>query len=219
MATAFTSEWEWTSINRSQDVSVQNSEQTTRNNWVVTRKRISNEAYDSQLGESAASLTAYNGGVTETVTPPETEVIVFDTTTNWTKTTTLWIPSGTTNNGAPIYVSDEDPNIPDATRINILYLAYSAISSKFLWYAYESVDGAPGPGINRVGGDEEVTRPSLDGYLFDDLGGTFTGTSTSSISSASVYDFYCSGDNQTYQEQGVDWFTQTQTWIFKDGFQ
>lgn len=214
----FTSEWEWVSINREQDVSVSNGNTLTRNNWSVTRKRVSNAPYVSEVGTEKSELTAYNGGVSETVRPPETEVVTFDTTTAWTKTTTLWIPSGLTNNNAPIYVSNESPNIPDPSKINILYVSYDAVDEEFTWYAYESVDGLPGPSINRCGSDDYTTIPSLDGLLFDNSFGSFTGSATSSITTAPIYDFYCSSDNQSYGQNGVDWFTQTQTWIFKDGY-
>ena len=216
---ADTTNWEWININRSQDVTISIGSTLTRNNWVLTRKRISDASYSSELGDTSSSLSGYNGGVTETVTPPLTDVINFDTATNWTATATDWIPSGATNNGAPVYVTTADPNIPSSTKINIIFLYENVPTGEFGWKVYESVDGSPGPSINYVSGLESDPAPSIDGYDFDTINGSFTGTATASVSQQAAQDFYCSGDNQVYNQSSVDWFTQQQTWIFKDGFQ
>ena len=49
--------------------------------------------------------------------------------------------------------------------------------------------------------------------------GTFTGTSTPYNGSfPSVGTFLCTADSQSYQQRGVDWYQQVQTWSFKDGW-
>ena len=65
--------------------------------------------------------------------------------------------------------------------------------------------------------------PALDGQtmLASTAAGTFTPTSDSEVSVGNFEiegTFLCTGDVQNYDQRGVDWFQQVQTWSFKDSW-
>jgi len=85
---AFTSNWEWVSRNRVLDVNIDSSgTRTTRNNWTMTRTRISDAPFASELGDEADVLSAYAGAELVAEYNAEENYIQFDATQNWTDTT------------------------------------------------------------------------------------------------------------------------------------
>jgi hypothetical protein len=120
---ASTSEWSWISINRETDISVSGGVFSSRPNWSMTRSRISNDTYSGQLGESATSLSAYNGGVTETVIVPVINYLSFDANTAWTLAATRWDATGYIKNGSMSYTPHYGTaNIPDAGKKNVAFI-------------------------------------------------------------------------------------------------
>lgn len=238
---AVTSEWEWVGINRTQDITISGGILTKRNNWTATRKRISNDTFVSSLGTTATSLSAYNGGTIETVTAPNISVVLFNANTAWTLTSTLWIPTGYIRNGSMSYTQYQGTaNIPDALKKNVAYLATYDNNGVFtyIWVVTEAspetvrdnswdsvIQKWVGAVLTQPNGSDYVfasvwssVGDSISGKAFPSSFGTFTGGATAYFSTSSVPSFYCSSDIQTYDQNGVDWFTQIQTWSNKDNW-
>ena len=74
---AVTSGWSWKNIARGINTNVYAGITRTRNNWSLNRYRISDDTYSSELGTLATSLSAANGGVTETVNAPSVNAVTF----------------------------------------------------------------------------------------------------------------------------------------------
>jgi len=208
------------------DSSYQGATLLTRNNWVIIRKRISDDDYDSELGEEESSLSAYNGGVTETIAGPVISgYTIGPTVRNYTNTTDVCIPTGQIQNGSAVYATPSTiTNIPDSEKRNVLHLV--AVGSELNWsygeFTQAEVDTLTVPdsrGTSYVYDDSNKPAGSLPVSLNMNLyGGTFVG-SNGAIASTYAYPFTCTGDNQVYEQQSVDWYTQRQTWVFKDGWQ
>jgi len=236
----FKSEWEWVNIARGLDYSAQNGVSTKRNNWVLTRSRISNDSYASQLDETLFSLTAYNGGVPERIdgiTGIPVEGLFFDNSTTWTANTTPWVPFDFNAQTQYRYQPSGAANIPSASHVNQCYFnrldntnvifgwfvleVPIAIASNTFRQPYSSyLNGIRNSTIYTEVDLANGTFPQTpEGLLFDTAKGTFVGSATPSITITSERgNFLCTGDAQSYQQRGVDWYTQTQTWSFKDSW-
>jgi len=319
-----TSNWSWSVINRGKDISTSGGVQLERNNWTLTRTRISDDVYTSELGDISASLSGFNGGVTETVAAPVREVVKFDTARNWVRTTDEFVDAGYNVNGRRAYVQAfGTDNIPNPNMWKVIWCVFQTgsttggrwvcaelsgidISNKvfasydegdvlvnyargqnaavyfdrteFLkpeglttngssspsfdkrWW-YDSNETQNGEAVYWNGFETTAEAIWYDGANWiisekSDVGGTptnyfsnstltgtytasggwsgspqvssgvrfdpglnpsetFVGESYASISSESG-DLYCTSDVQSYQPQGVDWYTQTQTWTYRD---
>ena len=53
------------------------------------------------------------------------------------------------------------------------------------------------------------------GEVFTGVSGNWTGASTATVADATGY-FLCTSDRQDYATKSVDWYTQRQTWIYRD---
>ena len=230
---AFTSKWVWESIDRSLDISV-GAVSSTRNNWSVVRSRYSDKAYVSELGASEGSLDGENGGVTETIeTGVEIHGVKFDTTRNWVLDSTLWIDNGNEKNGNPVYVQYLANNIPNAAKVNVIYLYKLTSYSQYYWVCtettaadvnantmLENASGEPGSEsyfVNAAWANWNGLATGLDNENFNNNKGTFSGSSRATEDDYPT-GFVCESDRQTYTPVFVDWYKQTQRWVFKTGW-
>lgn len=239
--TPFKSEWEWINVDRGLDYTVINGIEQKRNNWSLSRKRVSNDIYASEVDTRQYSLTAYNGGVPETV-DNTTESIVgglhFDTTTTWTLNTTIWEEWDYSEHLEYRYTpQDGTVNIPDSTKINAC--SFQAIDSSYTAYAWFVVEMEPewlespvrsiySAYTNGIRSADTYTPAEYaakefpltpDGVSFTVPKGTFVGGGSSTAEWGTVAtggEFLCTNDSQQYQQRGVEWYTQQQTWSFKD---
>ena len=237
----FKSEWEWLNINRGIDYSVIDGEQLKRNNWVLTRFRWSNEIYVSELGNRESSLTAYNGGVPETVSGSTSILglgVRFLTATVYTPSDKTWVEIA--GESGRYKLEGSGNNIPDSTKVNILsnLLTQTGVTPQYAWCIIECDADDIENGIfpnryddvsysNKVRATEtdNASRPPIDGVtiLASTAVGTFnTGTQVDTTADEDVFEyevqgaFLCTADNQNYSQRGVEWYQQVQTWSFKD---
>ncbi len=228
---AVTSEWEWITINRSVEDSTFGGAMVTRRNWTLSRKRISDAAYSSEDGTLQNSLSGYNGGVTETITCPTLRMVTFGTATNWTATTTKWVETLYVMNGFPVYTPYnaklrlDDPlylillsqNLTEANAGKGVWgISLYSMSLNYIkyWTDYS---------IRAAEYNYTTTSPvyaSVNGKIIAyQSGNYFTVPSTATLNTAGQLGFMCTSDTQDYPDQGVDWFTQTQTWTYKEPWQ
>jgi len=245
---AFTSEWVWGNISRNNDLVVVDGAYGEKGNWSMTRSRWSNDAYSSDLGDWELSLSAKNGGVTETITSPlssDAYGLKFSASTAWTLSGYIWDElTGATAWGKPVYKLHpiyQGLNIPDPDKFNYLMLIaeYAAPSSNYWQWAMVELDDE----FSQIS-DDELFFTDLTNYCYstnrygfaaspppagtldtpegDALTqnvGTFTGDATAgTIGQQTLPLLYCTADVQSYPTPSVDWYLQTQTWIFKDEF-
>lgn len=231
-----TSQWEWVDIPEELDVqiSIVSGSARYRKRSILTpvRKRISNAAYVSQLGETATSLSAYNAGSTITTTAPETlSGVMFPeaTVSNWTKDYTFWTETGTVVNGRPSYWNDSI-NSPDATKRNVIWLGSTEYSGWYQWVCCESTTALVAAGTwNKLttytNGIGTGAYTSLSSAPLTPAGqnfslkpwqgslGTFSGAA-SAVTTKDSIPLTCISDVRTFEQNGVDWYTQTQTWKY-----
>lgn len=236
---AVTSNWEWVAINRDNDLNVSGGVQAIKSNWTITRKRISDDAYVGQIGESATSLTALNGSRQETVNAQYVSGVVFDVATAWTNTTSVWVPNGYKGqNNSDVYVCSNEANIPNPTKRNLLFQVNILGGSTYYWACIEAETSAVSSGSfftgswnsqsgggftglfpqssNYVLGAGGAVTTSPDGKLLYANNGTFTGDATATVGSVQI-PFKCVSDIQSFQN-GVNWYEQTQTWVYKSSW-
>jgi hypothetical protein len=234
MASPFTSEWEWLSINRGLDYTVVNNAKLQRNNWTLTRSRSSDEVYVSELGEVELELSAFNGGVTETVTGVTTATITgmrFSTTRDWTLNTVTWVETGRIVNSRVTYRMESGAtNIPNASKTNVVFYGsndvYAATGDqRWMCVEADTVDvdnltwGTTLSSYSNHTVSQAESPVSINSVNFEIDGGTFHGESRAFTGTWPVTgSFLCTGDNQVYDQKSVDWFKQVQTWSFKDSW-
>ena len=243
--TPFTSEWEWLNINRGLDYTVVDGASLKRNNWTLVRSRYSNAPYVSELDTKLTSLTAYNGGVPETIpslTGIDVSGVRFDTTTTYTLNTTTWIDIGrpSSQGGVKWYRQESSAtNIPDSDMVNILgrfwtgagtwpdmvcvwavveMTSTQADSLTFSQYLTNYTNYARSTNTWIL---TDSTAPTIDGETIaaSTATGTFSPTVDSDIDVGTwegTGSFLCTADTQNYQQRGVEWYQQLQTWSFKD---
>lgn len=217
---AVTTNWVWESINRNRDYSIVDNTEFYRENWQVVRYRISDAAYVSELGDTSSSLPGYNGGVTETVTPPSYSVLTCP---------------GASYNGPDLssyqfYPTQWTVAVGQTAYYSPLALPYYSGTYVVIDSTYSALLVSLDSGVNwamvaeptSVVESGDLTYTSYASYLGAkkkltvDWGAVsvpspISGTScqTTSVS----VPFRCISDLQSYNQQSVDWFTQTQTWI------
>lgn len=217
---AVTSQWEWASINRAKDFTIVNSQNVFRENWSIERFRISDDTYSSQLGESATSITAYNGGVTETVNCPTYPAYSFDTSQNWVNAGVLWIPTGFTRSGVAAYKYVESAKY-NSTKNLVLFLGTISGTARYLVAEVTSSELSSGTWLNEYSDYSALgLGTSHKSSSYTTLTGTYTGVApysgNSTLSStATSATFYCTSDTQIYNTSGVSWYTQRQVWQSK----
>jgi hypothetical protein len=232
-----TSGWMFDEIDRGYDISVSGGLTLRRNVWSISRHRISDDTYSSQLGEIAASLSGANGGVTETVQAPSRTVVSFDTSQNWIETTDRFVEAGFEHNSRPVYVMEYGQRSKyNASRTVVLAaIPLSAGGTSLFWYAYQSsplsisqqdvpafaglATGEPfyqRPYAKNTAGFTANSITSLTPHGLSITGTiVYSGASTATVASEQG-DFLCISDRQSYPEKYIDYFTQTQTWTYKD---
>lgn len=234
---AVTTGWMWQSINRNRDYSIVNGSEFFRENWQLVRYRVSDAAYTSQLGSTASSLSADNGGVTESVTAPTEDVLTIVNTSSqitWSGGANYddytFYPCPLEHDGNPIWYSETpaqattDNGNVDNTYVPVV--GYNKVNA--LWYVVLEPRATATSGL--------LTYSTIAGYgehnVSPNLAATSNGwTSDSGDATSPVYvdtipnpdedvvvevetnaNFRCISDLQSYNQQSVDWYTQIQTW-------
>ncbi len=213
-----TTEWAFVSIDRSNDYTV-SSNRYFRDNWVVTRKRISNEPYVSQLGELAESLSGFNGGETETVLAPTIAGLSFNITRNWINSSWVFLQTQNIMNGFPVYLPFPQPavGLPQSEGVSVLLRADRTQIGSFAWSVYQETRKNVEEGIFKSNlfdtphARSSNTGSSLNNRTLDNSYGGFSGNSTIIVGDF-PQKFQCSTDSQRYIDEGVAWYTQEQTW-------
>jgi len=209
----FTSQWEWGTVDQGVEM-LSGATFVTRSNWTLTRHRWSNAPYVSQYGTVEDRLVGYNAGIYNEIEGPSIHGIKFNTTTEWVDAQTLWVPNGAEASSSNVYVQYLAENKPESARVNVVYRTPSA------WFCTESTRE----------GIESESYASLN-YIYssggNDLGDdpfdTGVGTWAAFAPSTPVPGYYpapllCESDQRSYDIQGVDWYKQTQRWIYKDSW-
>lgn len=211
-----TSQWEWQYINRRTEYSfLDNSFEIKRQSWDLARFRWSNDAYSSEVGTESSSLSAYNAGVTETVTPP-----TYDLLTVSNSLINFELDNGDTfsmqqylRNGQPAYICSRE--IDGYTLV-----LFSEDYSSNYWHVGGTTYAEASAGTFKTAagftvanqryfkggtdaGDPEGSYEDIDQSVLNT--GTFTFT-------ANTKNFRCVSDNQIYPQNGVDWYQQQQVW-------
>ena len=215
---AVTSQWEWASINRSRDYTrIIGGNQVYRENWSLIRKRISNDEYKNSagttigtgdLGNTSATLSAYNGGEIETISPPSFSSWSFGTTRAYCTSGVTWYKTGYLRNNLAVYLQTE-PYKGDLTKSVVL--AYVAGDRYYMFPCTPAqADGNTFPESGAVAKRNSASTAVAGTWTDND------GLNSSTLSLASTADpFICTSDIQSYDQSGVNWYTQQQTWISK----
>lgn len=216
--------WTWETINRNRDYSITGLAEYYRENWQLVRSRHTTiNPFESQLGETASSLTAYNGTDSQTITPPTGSAYGFSslpsTPQDFTGYTTLvdhvFYTAPYTYAGKPVYVSlsqyGGDVNTYPATVIDVPVVLYSPTALYWYCIAIPQADTLSGSFTSTVISGTTYQRTfgyfgSYQDALPDD---TYFGLTTDTI------DFRCVSDVPTYEQRGIEWYKQTQTWQSK----
>jgi hypothetical protein len=228
---AFTTEWEWQTVDRRKDMSVSFSGvETFRENWTLVRTRISNDTFTSELGDTeGTSLTAKNGGVTETIAVPSGyNFITASGATLAGLDGKDWYSAGYVRNGAAVYVCME-PSVNDSSMSMVLYYenyTYGAPISATKYHHINQCSTAqalagtfPGAAAAYTAGDYIASRggilstdPLQSGWNSHD----YTASDVFTFgNSAQTLNFRCISDQQLYNQRFVDWYVQQQTWVVK----
>ena len=232
---AGTTGWEWGNIDRREDLSTVGGVGIKRDNWSLTRNRTSDEVFASQLGETAGILSGFNGGVTETVTAPQLRnAISFDSSTEWVNGDDVWVKTGKIINRRPVYVlSVGGTNLPVGSLANVIFAASTSVGgTSFYWTLaeYTPDEVISGSFAHEIGDTSfslnyirsSTSKTTSDNEQLTPAGVAFLTTSTNWSGYSSSISWLvqttglltCPGDDQTYNQQGVDWYKQTQTWAF-----
>ncbi len=212
-----TTEWAFINIDRANDYTV-SSNRYFRDNWIVTRKRISNEPYISQLGEKIDSISGFNGGVSETIVAPTISGLSFTTTRNWIDSSWIFLETQYVAGNFPIYLPFPQPSVglPEPAMVSVL-LRGGGGGVATRWNVYQETRKNVEEGIfdDLLDGVPKA-RPSTNATNLNNLAFTeqflgFSGNSTSVFGNF-PQQLQCVSDSQRYIEEGVDWYTQEQTW-------
>jgi hypothetical protein len=233
-----TSNWVCESVDRNIDLGTSGGITLRRNAWTLTRSRISDASYSSELLSTATSLSCYNGGVTETISAPSRTSITFGTSTNWIETTDTFIEAGYTVNQRPVYVMSygKFSKYNNSQSIAIVAIPLTEGATTLHWHAIQlSPFDIADKNLPTWGGSNAgqplYSKPfcrtntsfqagagtyvTPNGISFNYLVGGWSTESTPTVSTAQG-SFLCTSDKQSYQTSGVDWYTQTQTWNYRD---
>lgn len=237
----FASGWMYDSINREIET-VAGLQYRMDRQYTVVRHRWTDRHQDSQEGQTSRSITARNGGVDKEVFCPEVlcvnlwaERFTTSTKPNYVRNEASWIPTGFIANGYPMYAQYNERNIPDRTKVNVLFLWKDTDDDNHYWVCGEYTtqvflqdliekEGADPDAITTnyvrtqsIGTsaiDIEDTDPT--DLILGDTGseefGTFDGGAFIRRDTFHI-PFTCESDNINYQTKGVSWYKQTQTWV------
>jgi hypothetical protein len=222
---AVTSEWEWENVTRARDYTISRNINFFRENWVLARKIISNDTFSSELGATASTLSAYNGGVTETISPPSFSFFKF--TSSGASFWTINIPfykAGYQRNGKDAYLfSEASPK--DPSKAAVIFYEYNQYfgGTYYHWHWIQCSSGEASSGTfptmaaivtasNHVASSQTNSATPAGSAWKREFNNLSSHTATLSSSSSTV-DFLCLSDAQQYDNQSVDWYTQRQQWV------
>ena len=242
---AVTSNWEWGSMPTTLDTNITAvsgvSVYLVKKTDSYSRSRISNDVYVTELGDTAATISGFNGGVTATVTAKSSEEYVMfpeATASNWTRVFTIWRTTGHVVNGRESYWSD-GRNSPDASKRNVIWLGATGYGPlPYQWLCAESTTAlieantwnkSTGAHANAIGTGLYLSLAAspmtparqnfnLEPYPWGGTTGTFSGAATGATVKLRT-PLTCVADSRNYEDGGVDWYTQTQTWESKTGWE
>lgn len=222
---AFTTDWMWRIIDRRKDYSVTSGVETFRENWTLARYLISNDTYVSELGDTASSLSAENGGVTETVgVPTGYSYYQFSNDADYPYTPLVpFYSAGYNRNGRQAYIYSE-PSPEDSSKSAVIFYEQWLVggSTYYYWHFTQCTNAEaqagtfPDAATADTAGDllayttSSGTTPVSSLYRVPVSGDTFP-----LVAATSTLTFRCTSDAQSYDQPFVDWFTQTQTWVVK----
>ena len=221
MATTYkTSEWEFETIDRGSEY-ISGAIYQKRNNWVISRFRYSNAPFESQEGQTSYHLRGYNAGKLIDLEGPEVYGVKFDTTTEWVRSDTLWVRNGNFASSYPVYVPFLTDSIPDPSLISVLFR--SSVYWYVSQYSAEQVqdnDLAVGGGSNFIRTDPADSSEWPLGAIAHTVGANDWAAYGSSKAVPGYYTvpFFCEYDQVAYEDQGVDWYRQTQQWVYRDSW-
>ena len=226
---AVTTEWMWQSINRNRDYSIVSGSEFYRENWQLVRYRVSDAAYTSQLGSTASSLSAENGGVTESVTAPTEDVLTMlneGGAVTWISGSDYddytFYPCPIEHDGNPIWYS-ETPAQASSINSNVdntyvPVIGYDKVSSVWMVVLEPRSTATSGLLSKSTINDYDVSQleATTNGWVSDSADSTSpvysNGANDIVIEVSTNINFRCVSDLQSYNQQSVDWYTQTQTW-------
>ncbi len=227
------SNWSWGSINRARDYSYVGYNEYYRENWQLTRTRISSLEFDSQLGETESNfLTAYNGNRSKDIYPPTFDSISFlqdFTGEDWIKRAGGPVNEGVITtlvgeefykakwkcNGAPVYImSGMSPLNIDELIMCFYDPSLGDYSTYWHCVSRDSSDVSSGNFPDDILPTTDEDEQYITGWntTVDTIDPTYSGyisTGTTPL------DFRCISDSPTYQTTGVEWYKQTQIWQAK----
>ena len=226
---AVTTGWMWGSINRNRDYTIAGTIEYFRENWQLTRFRVSDAAYSSELGDTATSLAAVNGGVTETITPPVFNALKIEDSTDvalsWNGLVTLpyedydfyelpweW-------NGQKAYGGNkncqQDSSAGLSQAIDPTYfpiIMHDAVLATDWIMVAEPESVLQSGQLSYADAAAYVTAKfQIMAYSSDGAGSPIHAGAVDFVDT--TIPFRCTGDAQTYDQPSVDWYRQTQTWI------
>ena len=168
---AVTSNWEWESISRGIDTNVFAGIVRTRNNWSLTRKRVSDEAYASELGDTATSLDGFNGGVTETIVSPSINALSFGNIVggDFPATVTVSGAGRSASNGVYSYVGLDAFSQPKWMKgSDLIRWNYSGSTSNDFWEIDSTYNTTPtGTGDGHMPWDDDLTWVDIYGGMYN----------------------------------------------------
>jgi len=235
---AITGNWILDAANRSVDTAGAGGLVLIRDNWTVNRSRISDDTYTSALGTIEAGISGYNGGVTETITPPSRTVLSFGTAQNWIATTDIFYEADFSLHQRPVYIMAPTYRAKYNSLMSLVIhtIVQAPGSTTGYWVCAEY---APDTIANRSFPTDDDSADLAYNYVkgssggfavtFSTVGGTYmtpnshefkefivrnySGTSAAAVSS-SAGKFICTADIQKYENPSVPWYTQVQTWSY-----
>lgn len=238
-----TSGWVWKNVQRARDYSVSSTSVSFRENWILTRSRISNDEYKTSagvisssgdLGNTATALIAMNGGVQETINTPTYESMEFTYRYNSEYCTLpLNVPfykTGYTRNGRAVYYFTQ-PTLFHATKATVMFYEPTSYNgNSFYWHitlcttTEASVGTFPNASTaysasNLIAGKLADTLTPDGDLWYQGAVWNWAANQWRAIMSPSSYSsalpFVCISDNQTFADVGVDWYYQDQVWVLK----
>ena len=207
-----TSGWEWQTIDQGVEM-LTGSTFVTRSNWTLIRHRWSNAPYVSQYGTTEERLIGYNAGIYNEIEGPTIQGVKFDTTTEWVDANTLWVANGAERSNQPVYVQYLTENKPSSALVN-------ALARATVWtvgeYTRDDVEAEEWTTSTNA---RQLTSADLGDEPFDQFAGSWTGfTPSTPVVGDFIAPLLCESDQRAYEAQGVNWYKQTQRWIYKDSW-
>jgi hypothetical protein len=192
-----------------------------RDNWSLSRFRVSDDSYTSLLGTSVQTLDGYNGGVTETIVPPTRSKIKWTAANDWASTADRWIQGAFEFNNKRVWVPERSSSASTCKIFTPFLINTNSYWQLTLVPIFGVQNGDPDPQIypdyaratTFTDRYALLSDPNPSGLSFNGAGAwNDTGKSTSLVTETGY--FTCTDDNQSYDYVGCAWYKQSQTWVY-----